>query len=421
MKKRKGGPGGAVSDGVVIGAVGLGIGAWAYGRYKSGEGYDLNLPLLGGGASVPSIDLSGLLGGINIGDLGGGGEGLIDAIRTWFDSTAAGGKCPQGGGAPAVVEPGGPAAGGGGSEPSAPWDFTPRSDFFGGATGLVQAVGELSPVAQAFVGAGLGALGGGTAYLMVRTAPAVGRLAGAGVSALVAGGRTAGSVLSAGARSLVARWSASRATAAVAGVRAGQVRTVTRYVLPALGKQATRQTAGVIGAVAVLPFIAASVTTFIARAVEAATGGRYDPEQSVGWGALSSLSLVDFLMAPSDVGAAEVGAAYRAAGPFAGAFAAGGSARLPAASAAAQLGGMPFYGAAARGSSAGAAGGAVGAASARAVLGGLTSRYVAPSAAGASETIATREYRASSSRESSRESSRQSGTEASFQSPYSMV
>jgi len=416
---------GAVSDEVVIAAVGLGVGAWALARYKSGEGLSTSLPFLGGSATLPSIDLSGLLGGINIGDLGDGG--LLDAVRTWIEGQSAGGNCPQGGGAPAGLPETPAQGGGGGAEPSFPWDFTPGGGLFGGATGLVQAVGELSPVTQGFVGAGLGAIGGATGYLMVRTAPAVARLAGGAASGILASGRAAGGVLSAGARALVARWSASRLAASVGGTRAAQVRTVTRYVLPAVGKRATMQTAGVIGAVAVLPFIAASVTTFTARIVEALSGGRYDPEQSLGWGALSSMSLVDWLMDPGVARAAEFGAAYEVGGPFEGVFGRGGgvgSVALPvvklpsaasiqaalrgggSASAKANLGGAgSSSGAAGSGGKVGAAtgkanlsGGGGGAASAKANLGGGGAASAKANLGGGT-----------------------SGKEPSFQSPYSMV
>lgn len=403
---------GAVSDEVVIAAVGLGVGAWALARYKSGEGLSTSLPFLGGSATLPSIDLSGLLGGINIGELPDGG--IVEAVRTWVESQSAGGTCPQGGGAPAPAGEG-PALPGGGQEPSFPWDFTPSGGAFGGLTGLVEAVGGLSPVAQGFVGAGLGAIGGATGYLMVRTAPAVARLAGGAASGILASGRAAGGVLSAGARALVARWSASRLAASVGGTRAAQVRTVTRYVLPAVGKQATMQTAGVIGAVAVLPFIAASVTTFTARIVEALSGGRYDPEQSLGWGALSSMSLVDWLMDPGVARAAEFGAAYEVGGPFEGVFGRGGgvgSVSLPvvklpsAASIQAALGGGGSASAKANlggaGSSSGTAGsgGKVGAATGKANLSGGGGGAASAKANLGGGT---------------------SGKEPSFQSPYSMV
>jgi len=243
---------------------------------------------LGGG--LPGLDLSNLIGGINLGGLGGLQDLLgqdRNAVEEYIRSICQGGTCPLPEGEDASKQPISDERTGGGREPT-----VDGGGITEGATDVLTALGNLHPAAQVAIATGAGALGISTGYMAARTAPALARLSMSAVRGIesVAGGmsRLGGHVSQSLARRLVVQQTARAAAR--------------RTILQAGPKVTVGGMARGFGAMAVIASLAASAATIAGRLLF----GEQAPEKVTGWGLLSSLSLSE-MMYPSKVGAMEAG------------------------------------------------------------------------------------------------------------------
>ena len=293
-----------MKDEHVIGLVGGGVGLYLLYRWKEGEGASL-LPDFGSlfaglGGGLSSLDLSNLIGGINLGELLKGVTPDVNAVEEYVR-----GLCTPGGGllpdenaqAPAPEQ---------GREPTLP-DFPFPEPTSNPVAETVNAVAGLNPWLQAGLGVAAGGLGFGTGAIMVRTSPAIA----AGLSKAVSGaGRVAADAYSwfggkAAARvSAKAAQQAAQRSATSAAVKLG----TTRYVLPAPAKGWLGRTLGVSGVVAALSFVFGGVATEFGRMLY----GEQAPEKVVGWGLLSAFSVPEWVReALGGVSAAPMGVSVR--------------------------------------------------------------------------------------------------------------
>jgi len=236
---------------------------------------------LGGG--LPGLDLSNLIGGINLGGLGGLQDLLgkdRNAVEEYIRSICQGGTCPLPEGEDASKLPVSDERTGGGQEPTVDGGGITK-----GATDVLTAYSRLHPIAQAAIGISAG-------YVAARTAPALARLSMSAVRGIesVAGGmsRLGGSVSRSLARRLVVQQTARAAAR--------------RTILQAGPRVTVGGMARGFGAMAVIASLAASGATIVGRLLF----GEQAPEKVAGWGFLSSLSLSEF-MYPQKVGAMEAG------------------------------------------------------------------------------------------------------------------
>ena len=351
-----------MKDEHVLMLVGVGVGLYLVWRWREdGQLPQFQLPGLGGGVS---LDLSNLLGG----GLGGGTDVLGDlrgllgglqaddaAVRDFLGSCLSGGGIQQGGD---PTDPSAPAAGGGGggAEPS-----FGDGGVWAGPTGFVEAVGGTSSLFQAGLGVLAGGLGVGTGVMMVRTAPALGRAAVYAVEGTAGAVRSVGSVIGGGLQRVLARAGTQRVMQQTA---AGTLRTTAAgrgLFLPRVGptSYAGLSTAGKTALGGAWFAGAALAASAVAGTISAGIGrlmyGAEAPQKVTGWGLLAGMSPVEMLLGdliwPSRVAAAE---------------------------------GEPWLASAGAAAFSGAKAGVVGAAP--------SVRIMAPTGAGASETIALREY-----------------------------
>lgn len=274
-----------MKDEHVIGLVGGGVGLYLLYRWKEGEG-DSFLPDFGSlfagvGGGLPALDLSNLIGGINLGELLGGIAPDANAVEEYLRGCLSGGAVSLGGGEPVAEKP----APEQGREPTLPdFPFPEPTGFVPEATGFVQEVGKTSPWFQAGLGALFGAAGIGAGAMMVKTSPAMGQAA----SALVRGG----SRVASSAWSQLSRQAALKASRKAAQQAAQRAATSTaakwgaQYVLPAPAKGWLGRTLGVGGALAALPFAFGTLATEFGRLLY----GEQAPEKVVGWGLLDLFS-----------------------------------------------------------------------------------------------------------------------------------
>lgn len=367
-----------MKDEHVLMLVGGGVGLYLAWRWREdGQLPQFQLPGLGGGVS---LDLSNLLGG----GLGGGADVLGDlrdllgglqaddaAVRDFLGACLTGGGIQQGGD---PRDPTAPAAGGGGggSEPSLP-SFDGGSAW-AGPTAFVGEVAETSPFFQAGLGLLAGSLGAGAGYMMVRTGPAVARASMLLVEGIANVVRAGGNVIGQSVQRILARAGAQRVASQTA---AGTLRTggLFRPRVGPLSYQgvgaAGRTGLGMgVGSLLMLAGMgAASASTLLGRLMF----GEEAPEKVIGWGLLSALSPAELLFGGTVSASEGEGYMPSATGgdvtPWVTwAETAGGSARMPA--------GDRFAGAVARAG----------------VGGAEPVTIIAPSGAGASETVALRQY-----------------------------
>lgn len=366
-----------MKDEHVLMLVGGGVGLYLAWRWREdGQLPQFQLPGLGGGVS---LDLSNLLGG----GLGGGTDVLGDlrdllgglqaddaAVRDFLGACLTGGGIQQGGD---PRDPSAPASGGGGggAEPSLGGG---KAGAWAGPTGFVEAVGGTSPLFQAGVGVLAGGLGVGTGAMMVRTAPALGRAAVYTVEGAASAARSVGNVLGRSVQRILVRAGAQRTATQTA---AGTLRTAGLF-RPRVGPlsyqgvgAAGRTGLGMgVGSLLMLAGMgAASASTLLGRLMF----GEEAPEKVIGWGLLSALSPAELLFGGTVSASEGEGYMPSATGgdvtPWVTwAETAGGSARMPA--------GDRFAGAVARAG----------------VGGAEPVTIIAPSGAGASETVALRQY-----------------------------
>ena len=310
-----------MKDEHVLMLVGGGLGLYLLYQSREGGLPQFQLPSLGGGVS---LDLSNLLGGLGgtddalgqIKDLLGGLKADDAAVRDFLGSCLPSGGGQQGGN---PTDQSGQAAGGGGggSEPS-----------FGGGDGggpvsdIIDSLAGTSPIFQGGLGVATGLLGGATAYVMVRTAPAVARGAMYAVEGAAGAARTVGNVISGSLRGVMSRFGMHRTATQTA---AGTLRTTGMFRprigpmsysgMPAAGKAALGGT-WIAGSLLLAGSAAGTLSTLLGRAMF----GEQAPERVAGWPLLSSLSLTEPFW-PQKVAASPEGVG---AGLFAGSVARGG-------------------------------------------------------------------------------------------------